>query len=76
MARGRPALGGKGMNQDDIAQLPARALALLNLVYRVDQRLVEALSLDSQGLMALVREIEDMMGGLFDDDTQGFFAEA
>ena len=64
------------MNQDDTAQLPARALALLNLVYRVDQRLVEALSLDSQGLMALVREIEDMMGGLFDDDTQGFFAEA
>ena len=64
------------MNQNDIAQLPARALALLNFVYRADQRLIEALSLDAQGLMALAREIEDMVGALFDAETQGFFAEA
>ena len=63
------------MSAERIEAVIAEALALRNLSFTREARLIADLGMDSYDVVSLIIEIEAVLDTEFDEDTQVFFIE-
>ena len=64
------------MSKAEVAGVLASALALRNLPFRAEGRLMDDLGMDSYDVVSLIIEVEAAFNAEFDEEIQVLFAEA
>jgi|HubBroStandDraft_4_1064222.scaffolds.fasta_scaffold772853_2 acyl carrier protein len=64
------------MSKAEVAEVLTSALALRNLPFRAEGRLIDDLGMDSYDVVSLIIEVEAAFNAEFDEEIHVLFAEA